>query len=284
MRDFSAESGRLPMVIINTTAANDGRRAIYSSVVAKFPGAWQLDATTSVYSAVADSARFAFISPLRQSCADLKPDAPKASDPLSGCRAGYHPITIADGGYADNSGLASINDLLNELSAEGADLKNVYVIIVKSNPSEGLPFREGTRFDNGRLVSEFVAPGYVLDNARSGHTATFETLIRERLSPAQVITWQLSYLNLAEGFKPAPRDATTQSWLDRLDQFNEETQQARSLNLPPLGWTLDRASFQGIYRASMRSWWLASYLGCADLKPDAKMLCDDLAQSNSVRP
>ncbi|GJJ03414.1 hypothetical protein RugamoR64_39520 [Duganella rhizosphaerae] len=244
--DFAAKPGQMPMVILNTTAASDGQRAVYSSVDAKFPGAAHLDPNTNVATAVSDSARFAFASPVAQSCADQPLAAPKVNASPLKCRPGFFPITIADGGYADNSGLASIHDILDELVASKRGLENVFVIIVKSNPSEGMPFNEGTRFDNGRLIAELAAPGYVIEGARSGHSATYERLIRRRLPAAQVITWDLTYQELGRGFRPTPRPIERDSWFATLQQRSQAASALQALNLPPLGWTLDPASFEGI--------------------------------------
>ncbi|OFA00176.1 hypothetical protein [Duganella sp. HH101] len=244
--DFAAKPGQMPMVILNTTAASDGQRAVYSSIDAKFPGAAHLDPNTTVATAVSDSARFAFISPVVQSCADQPPAAPKLNASALKCRPGYFPITIADGGYADNSGLASIHDILDELVASKRGLENVFVIIVKSNPSEDMPFNEGTRFDNGRLIAELAAPGYVLEGARSGHSSTYERLIRRRLPSEQVITWELTYHELGRGFRPTPRPNKPDSWFAELQQRSQAASALQALNLPPLGWTLDPASFEGI--------------------------------------
>lgn len=280
---FRSDPTRFPMFIVNTTAATDGIRAVYSSVNAKFPGAWRLDSESTVLKAVSDSSRFAFVSPLAQTCSDEKPPAPFFGTTSHFCREGYFPMVVADGGYADNSGLASINDVLDELLAIRGTLDNVFVIIVKSDPKEGLPFQEGTRFDNGRLISELVAPGYVLDAARSGHAATFENLIRNRLSPAHVITLPFSYVSLAAAFKRTVRDINESDWFVELERMDMNSDNERSLNLPPLGWTIDFASFKGVYSDSTNPLGLSLSGQCGIITKDAGLLCRSIFASNSAR-
>ncbi|AMP01539.1 putative membrane protein [Collimonas arenae] len=282
VKSLEQDRGSFPMLVINTTSAHDGARAVYSSVEARFPGAWRLDPSAKLAKAVSDSARFAFVSPVGQACADADPHTPQGDGQSKSCPSGYFPLAVADGGYQDNSGLDSIVDILDELQRVRGNLKNVFVFIVKSNPSENLALRKGTIFDNGRLIAELLAPGYVLDAARSGHSATFEKLIRERLPNSHVITWDMSYAYLAKALaRPQQLDAEY-PWPAYFHKRAAEAVFLKSLNLPPLGWTLDPRSFDGIDFAARTHSGLEITTDCTKLKSGASLICREISNSNSL--
>jgi hypothetical protein len=281
-RSFASIAGdaRLPLTVVNTTSAHDGLRAVYSSVAAAFPGARRLDPATIVASAVSDSARFAVVSPLGLACADEPIGTYYAQAQQRSCPKGYFPVTVADGGYTDNSGLASINELIDELRIEKDDLHNVYVVIVSSDGSAGLPRREGTRFSNGYLLGELLAPGYVMDAGRSGHTATFDQLVRGKLPSQHVYSWDLSWYYMQAAFR-APRQLSVFD-IPWLDEMVADAQFEKNLILPPLGWTLDPFTFDGVRRSATSHVGMGPMADCRNF-PGLELLCRDLLLSRSPK-
>jgi hypothetical protein len=277
-----ARDPRLPMTIVNTTTAHDGMRAVYSSVGAAFPGARRLDADASLATAVTDSARFAVVSPVGLACADAPTGMNDTRIPAGVCRKGYFPLSVADGGYTDNSGLASINELIDELKQEGDDLKNVFVFILSSDGGAGLARREGTRFTNGNLIAEVLAPGYVLDAARSGHTATFEQLVRGKLPAAHLYNWDLTSFYLATAFMAARKQRPNYG-IGWLDSAAGNSDYEKTLNLPPLGWTLDPFTFDGVRIAASSHLGPSVMADCNAYVPAIAHFCRVLMSSRSPK-
>jgi hypothetical protein len=268
----------LPLAIFNATSAADGRPAVYSSIRAKFHGAWLLDPSVSVMDAVTDSARFAVVSPVGHRCA-----LPEATPPLHSasalvtCNKPLQPIAVADGGYNDNSGLASLETILDELASYDRSLKDVYVVVIRSNPELGLRLEEGRRFDQGRAIPELLAPLAVLDNARSAHSDLFAERWERRLGPGRVITWDLDYAKFASRTN-AELAGSSKGFLNRRA---DDVEALRRLQLAPLGWTLDRESFHNLRFQSITTSYISSFTECATRLPQYGLLCRTLPTANS---
>jgi hypothetical protein len=272
---------RLPIVIFNATSAADGRPALYSSVHAKYPGAWLLDTSVKVMDAVTDSARFAVVSPVGDGCA-LHEAAPPlhSGNRFVHCGEGFDPIPVADGGYNDNSGLASLESILDELADYDASLANVYVIIIRSNPEIGLRLEEGQRFDKGRAIPELLAPLAVLEAARSARSDLLAERWERRLGTSRVMTWDLDFARYASRKKAENDGPWHITWLDQ--RYNE-VEALRRLQLAPLGWTLDRESFRTLYFESMTTPYIPNATKCESLLPQYTVLCRNLPAANSPR-
>ena len=268
----------LPLVIFNATSAADGRPALYSSIRAKFPGAWLLDPSVPVMDAVTDSARFAVVSPVGHRCAlsEATPPLHSAGAPVE-CGKNFHPIAVADGGYNDNSGLASLETVLDELASYDPGLDNVYVVIIRSNPEIGLRLEEGRRFDQGRTLPELLAPLALLDNARSAHSDLIAERWERRLGPGRVMTWDLDYAKFASRTTTGPAHAS----MGYLDRRAEDVEALRLLQLAPLGWTLDRDSFHSLRFQSVVTPYISSFTDCATRLPQYALLCQKLPSANA---
>lgn len=269
-----ATDRRLPLTVFNATSATDGRGAIYSSAAGVFPSTWMLDGDESVKRAVLDSARFAVVSPIGSACAMVSSSStPVPSLPNAGCRPGFAPIAVADGGYHDNSGLAAVADVLDQLAKLNTRMDNVFVVVVESNPEDGLAVKEGTRFDNGRLLPELLAPAWVQEAARSAHSEAYVKRILNRPSPPHLLTWRVSREALARIL----RDRTEESaWgIPILDQRARQANFEQQLRIAPLGWTMDPSAFHGLHADSL----IARDLPI--IGPCESALCRALAGANS---
>lgn len=278
-----SNDGSLPLIVFNTTSATDGRSATYSSYPGAVRWSWQLDPHATVGRAVLDSARFAAISPVGVACAqDGAFDIPRMLTPPINCKPGFRPLAVADGGYRDNSGLAEIAVVIDELARYGDTLDKVFVVQITSNPDEGIRQVEGTRFDNGRLLSELLSPAIVQESARGGHSEAYQHQIMGHRYQPHMLTWGLSHYIEAENLSLQREE---NRW--RFAWLNKRAHQAdleRQLRLPPLGWTIDPQSYWRLYGDSLRIPEMPSIVKCGDLLPQYSTLCKALETANSVVP
>jgi len=277
LSSLNSDPLHVPMIVFNATSATDGRRAVYSNVDTGFTGAWSLNSSVTAAEAVLDSARFALVSPLGAGCG--KSDISSEED-TKRCGRGFHSIPVADGGYSDNSGLASINDILDKISVFRPHLESVYVVAITSNPTQSINFLEGTRFDSGRFVAELVAPMYVMENARAGRATALSDIVEKRLPRNHFIRWDLSsdasfkyfqdeYLRAEKGkhrgfFRWIADGSARSKALDKLD-------------LAPLGWTLDPYSAHAIFPQATDHLLVFDFPTCKRARAGADQICRDLA-------
>lgn len=280
VRSLSSDASRFPLTVLNATAAADGRRAVYTSVNTDFPGAWALDPSAELGAATLDSARFALVSPVGSTCAKFD-TAPEDGAAISRhCPAGYRLLAVADGGYADNSGLASVNDILDKLQAFRPNLKNVYVISITSNPTQNVAFREGTRFDNGRFLAELVAPAYVMESARGGHTNVFSDLVAKRVGQAHFLRWEMVSAKSVEYWRGQYLKATAASGsgLDGIiARMHSRSHAIEQLDLAPLGWTLDPFSAGAVFSQAVSHFRVWDFPVCKQYAFGADGMCNALA-------
>lgn len=275
-----ASDPRMPLVAFNATSAADGRHAVYASAPAAFPGTWLLDPGTPVMDAVADSARFAVVSPIGHTCAVREPVVPLyADDNGVRCSEGFVPISVADGGYVDNSGLVSIEAILDELVRLDPELRDVYVVLIRSNPEIGLHQREGTRYHNGRLLPELLAPAFVQEAARGARADAFAERIARRLPAQHMMTWDISREHFAEVISKGP---PPRRWnLDLLDQYFAQAEYERQLSLPPLGWTLDPDSYARLHSDALSVRQIPIFSDCNRMTEEFRVLCRVLPDARS---
>ena len=275
--ELSADS-HLPAVMFNATSAADGRPALYASVTADFPDAWLLDNSVAVKQAVVDSARFAVVSPIGHRCA-LREGAPplhSKSTPVD-CKENTDPIAVADGGYYDNSGLASLEAILDKLEQYDKSLSNVYLVVIRSNPEIGLQLDEGKRFDNGRVISELLAPFSVLESARSARGELYAGRWQRRLGEQNVMTWDLDFARVISHVETSSGGPWPFAWLN--ERYNE-AENLRRLQLAPLGWTMDRESFRTLHFESVTMPQVPHSPSCENLLPQFAVLCKVLPTAN----
>ena len=166
-----------PAVFLNATAVDSGRRAIAMNVVARIPDAvdtfrpvrglaLQTNGLT-LREAVLNSARFTYVSPAGTV---LGCRQPAANGECGGGKAVLWD-RLVDGGYFENSGLATLTDVIAAL--EQKDQRRLHVVVIdNSNDSEPACGRS-----SGADGNEEVPPGVP---ALSGLTAPMEALLHVR--------------------------------------------------------------------------------------------------------
>ncbi len=273
--------GVLPLIVFNTTSAADGRSATYASYPGAVRWSWQLDPKATVARAVLDSARFAGVSPVGVACAqDGAFDVPRMLAAQVDCKPGFRPLAVADGGYRDNSGLAEIAVVIDELARCGDPLDQVFVVQIRSNPDEGIRRVEGARFDSSKLLPELLAPAIVQESARGGHSEAYEQQMRGHRKQPQMFVWGLPHNLKAETLATQPKENRWPfEWLNR---FADQAERERLLRLPPLGWTIDPESYWVLYGDSLRVPEVPIVRPCGGLLPQYSSLCKALINSNSV--
>lgn len=281
VQSLSSDAAHFPMTVLNATAAADGRRAVYTSVSTDFPGAWALDPTAQLGTATLDSARFALVSPVGSACARF--DTTSSNDKVATtehCPAGYRSLAVADGGYADNSGLASVSDILDKLQKLRPNLENVYVVSITSNPTQNVAFKEGTRFDNGRLLAELAAPAYVMENSRAGHTTVFSDLVAKRIGESHFLRWEMVSAKSVEYWRGQYLKATASSGNGlggKIAQMHSRSHAIEELDLAPLGWTLDPFSAGAVFSQAVSHFRIWDFPVCTQYAIGADGLCNALA-------
>jgi hypothetical protein len=118
--------GSGPFVLLNAAAAQDGRRVVMSQpLFCPEDGCCAVKADSLLDNAI-DSARFPLISPARNR--DVYGWDAWQSTWMRSQRS------LVDGGYADNSGLVTLFDVVEGLYEHKVDLKRVWVIRITSDP------------------------------------------------------------------------------------------------------------------------------------------------------
>lgn len=280
MRDLSA-GGLLPLIVFNTTSAADGRNAVYSSYPGAVRWAWQLDTDTKVGRAILDSARFAGISPVGEACAEERTsNIPRIRESTVKCKQGFRPLAVADGGYRDNSGLAEISVVVDELARYGDPLDQVFIIQIRSDPYEGIKLLEGARFNRGSLLSELLSPAIVQESGRSGHPEAYEQQILGHHRQLNMYTWGLQHDIKASIFSS---HHYKERWpFDWLNQLSAQAEWERQAQLAPLGWTIDPQSFWALYSDSLMIRELPTFVSCKQMLPQYSLICNSLDRANRV--
>lgn len=278
------ELGERPIMIFSSTSAVTGRLAIRSNISLGFGGGdspaneaagellpdraaperaeraggeivLKASNVEAVWAAL-DSARFPIVSATGSRCANVNVD-PKDEPADRGveCEGTYkHPVAIADGGYADNSGLVALQKLYEQLVKRGRE-KSIYIVYITSNPEEGRDFVDGSRFDPSSLAGVLLSPGLLMEDARAGRANAIADIVRTGM-PDHFIEWRMSNARPSAEQKGATDVATV-------------------ADLPPLGWTLDTIAVRGIDQLS-ESHSLVYTQECQNASSDQIGLCGKL--------
>jgi hypothetical protein len=256
-----------PAVLFNATAVNSGRRIVASNVVAALPGVDDLFQSSLISrdvrlkthglplsDAVLNSARFTYVSP---------------AGTVLGCQQSFdggRPVCrdsdvrvwdrLVDGGYFENSGLATLRDVMKDLRTDFPPDSRGY-----GNPVFTL------LIENSRDVPPICPPAWKNANLRDEKTHDM------RARGAQIIMMSMQGLPVPSGKLPALSETTAP--LEALLNVREaraalEMQRVRSevycryvidwslreylmrtnLREPPLGWFLSAKSAQNMVQAA----------------------------------
>ena len=225
-----------PAVFLNATAVQTGRRVIASNVAARIPGAIDLfrpvqrvplkTSGLTLREAVLNSARFTYVSPAAtvHGCARPEPDGTCAVDTKLWDR-------LVDGGYFENSGLATLTDVIRALNQK--EKSRMFVVVIdNSNESElACPQR---RAPDGDANEEARAGVPTL----SGVSAPIEALLHVREARGQ-----LEVRRLRIDF--TCREGRIVDWNLFGDQTERRGAQAAGQE-PALGWLLSGRSAKWI--------------------------------------
>jgi hypothetical protein len=179
-----------PAVYLNTTGADSGQRIVAGNVAylrETIPGVVDLMRSPRrapikadgipVREAVLNSARFTYVSPAGTvfSCSE---------EPVENqCPDGAERIweRLVDGGYFENSGVATVNDLVRALAANGVPKDDLYVIVIDNAnaPPLACPPPNWPWADDPRPTLRAELPWL------SGVTAPIETFLRVREARAR---------------------------------------------------------------------------------------------------
>jgi hypothetical protein len=232
--------GSSPAVFLNATAVETGRRVLATNVSrSSVPAAVDLfrpvrglgaldTAGLTVRDAVLNSARFTYVSPAATVSACKEP----AED---GTCPDYTKVwdRLVDGGYFENSGLATLSDVIRALNASEAKRRFIVIVIDNGNESElACPQRRAIDAEANDDPSALEV------TALSGFTAPIEALLRVRESRGQLELRRVrAEFNCKEG--------RMLDW--SLFGDHAERKEARAAGQEPaLGWFLSQRSVKWI--------------------------------------
>lgn len=258
-----AVDGGGPFVLLNATSAQDGRRVVLSQpLFCPLDGYCAANPESLLDSAI-DSARFPLLSPARNRDA-YGWDAWRG-ERIRGVRS------LVDGGYADNSGTVTLLDVVNGLLQHGVDKRRIRVILITSNPGEGLPLEHVADYADGGLLAQLQAPLSTVVHARDGRIDGALAVLRERLAPSQIVYWPMTQMTLNY---PAPKEAARLAALRAPELLAAQQLHGAS------GWVLKRghAAPLGWALSPDAAYWANSYAGEAYVAyayPDREHPFDD---------
>ena len=247
LRALGRGNAMTPMVFLNTTVVEDGRRAIASNVdVREFVDVYDLEcfnlpeaqapttSTISLAGAVHNSARFTYVSP-----------AGRISR-LGNCSGDGVDARLVDGGYFENSGAATLAQLICLLSscdqpaAAALPVSGRPILLLVRNSSDAVPYCNGARKDP-RCLSLSRAP------QPSGSQPSLSRFMPEITSPLRALLTvreqreRLAVVAAAEEFRRHD-GVVIEAYLPVEKDLPE----------PPLGWSLSSGVRAGLDTLAQR--------------------------------
>ena len=284
--------GSLPAKVasdaVASSSAGDAEATPMATVPIMDPGVWAVQAAY-------DSARFPLVSAVGWECSDtpIQRDTVKRVKKACNGTFGYQ-TAITDGGYADNSGIASLIQIAKRLQTFGASANQIYVVFISSNPTEGLLFKEGARFESGRLTASLLAPLSMMETARAGRATSFVDTAISTIPTDHFVEWGLSngarlsateiIVDSKSNFAAPAAPARPFPAVPRAEETSDTANLAlaNAAKMPPLGWTLDETAAVGINILSIsHSLYYAS--NCNARYLNAQTLCHAVMAQSSVK-
>jgi hypothetical protein len=228
-----AVDGSEPLLLLNAASAQDGRRVVMSRPLFCPLDGYCAAKPENLLANAIDSARFPLISPARNR--DVY-----GWDAWQKTRMRVRR-SLVDGGYADNSGTVTLLDVVEGLYEHGVDLGRVRVILITSNPDEGLPLEQVADYAATGLLAQLQAPLNTVIHARDGRTDGALQALRKRLSENQILYWPmttatLNHLTPREAEQAAARRAPEVLAEQSLRGVSDTSR--RHGHAAPLGWAL----------------------------------------------
>ena len=189
---MEGKSERFPSLFLNGTVVETGQRIIASNLETS-----NLAQTVDLFGAVgedlpvttaaANSTRFTYVSP----AATLRRGKnSNGGSPLE-CAPGARCEHVVDGGYFENSGAATISDVLDVMShSKYASRIRPHVIFIQ--------FRMGTAapVDSAKFANEVLSPVRALLSVRGAHATLASSELMEQLGTANYTQFQLVQTNV----------------------------------------------------------------------------------------
>lgn len=220
---------RLPSLLLNTTLVGSGQRAVFSNlaldglpqVVDLLDPAYDLGGVRTSAAAGA-SARFTYLSPA-------------GSVPLADGTA----LRLVDGGYFENSGTATLADLLVTLRAAAPSLRPILLLINNDTTGSPLCNRDGADPTTvggqafNATVSEVTAPAEALLNTRSARGTLAQVTAADLVD---ALGGAVIEVPLAAVLRAASAQLDDRALAVLTESFAE----------PPLGWSLSAQVREGM--------------------------------------
>jgi hypothetical protein len=228
-----AVDGSEPLVLLNATSAQDGRRVVLSRPLFCPLDGYCAAKPESLLANAIDSARFPLITPARNR--DVYGWDAWRKTRLRVQRS------LVDGGYADNSGMVTLLDVVEGLYEHGVEMGRVRVILITSNPDEGQPVELVADYAANGLLAQLQAPLNTVIHARDGRTDGALQALSRRLSERQIVYWPmtratLNHLTPVEAARAAAQRAPELLAERSLHGVSEA--ERRHEHAAPLGWAL----------------------------------------------
>lgn len=223
---------RLPNLLLNTTIVETGQRGIISNMtVDRLPQVIDLLdpryglSAIRTSAAAGASARFTYVSPAGTLSIE---DADE--------------LRLVDGGYFENSGAASIADMLAVLAAQGAVFRPILMIIDNDPTAPNLCRRDGvddqpltgSRFN--ATISEVAAPAQALLQTRSARGQLAEVTAADLVESMGGVVIEVPLAAVLRARLATLRDASA-SRIAAVERRYVE---------PPLGWSLSQEVRDGM--------------------------------------
>jgi hypothetical protein len=232
-----------PLLIFNASSVQDGHRVLLSYPLLCPHDGWCAQ-QMSLLTDATDSARFPLVSPAR--ARNVFHWNPWQNEETVSERA------IVDGGYFDNSGGQTILDIVSALERHGIPLNRLFVLLITSDPDEGLEAKNVPDYAASGWLTQLAAPVRSLVMVRDGRTAIALNDMEQRLGPCNVIHWSMSSQSLNRSRPELESNLQVDTATTAISKLHQGTGSnpvddiRRAERAPALGWALSARSANGL--------------------------------------
>lgn len=232
-----------PFLVFNASSVQDGHRVLLSYPLLCPRDGWCAEHMSPLTDAT-DSARFPLVSPAR--ARNLFHWNPWRREETVSERA------IVDGGYFDNSGGQTILDIANALEQHGIAASRIFVLLITSDPDEGLTAQTVPDYAASGWMTQFAAPIRSLVTVRDGRTAIALNDMEQRMGTCHVIHWSMSLGSLNPSLPEQEKSLTVSAAAKAIRELHQGVGSdpfedvRRAERAPALGWALSARSGNGL--------------------------------------